>query len=379
VATYLWKKTADMGDAIGQSNLGNLYYEGLGVPRDYSKSFELLSKAAAQGDAYSLNYMGLHYWSGYAVRANLNKARGYFKKAIALGNKTAKENLKALNEANKRNGFLSFIFALAGGIGSAFTIGWIYNNITGAEKFPLIPFFAILAVGLIITYKAWRSRANILFLIMLALSVPGWLAVTGVIPEHLRTSQSESASSQATAEATATVTSDALNLRAGPSASDDIIKVLKKGDTLTVTGTAENGWVPVTHGSDSGYVSGEMISVASAGSPGTTNVPSKGVQAAPQQTQTQTQAQTQAFHSDFTGTWKRNDYNNTLTFTANTLISSSQSYSWEFVNVSGNAYRIRSDYNSGTEISIRLDNGNIVISGDSGGGEDNWNGTWVKQ
>jgi uncharacterized protein YgiM (DUF1202 family) len=94
---------------------------------------------------------------------------------------------------------------------------------------------------------------------MLALSVPGWLAVTGVIPEHLRTSQTES--SQTTAEATATVTSDALNLRAGPSASDDIIKVLKKGDTLTVTGAAENGWVPVTHGNDSGYVSGEMISI----------------------------------------------------------------------------------------------------------------------
>jgi uncharacterized protein YraI len=165
-----------------------------------------------------------------------------------------------LNETNKRNGFVSFLFGLVGAFGLAFTIGWIYNNITGAESFPIIPSLITLVAGFIITFYAWRNRATILFLIILGISVPGWLAAVGVIPEHLRTSQS----SQTTAEATATVTSDALNLRSGPSASHKIIKTLKKGDTLTVTGAAENGWVPVRHGRNSGYVNGEMVSVSAA-------------------------------------------------------------------------------------------------------------------
>ncbi|MDR0319859.1 MAG: hypothetical protein LBI28_00005, partial [Treponema sp.] len=90
-------------------------------------------------------------------------------------------------------------------------------------------------------------------------------------------------------------------------------------------------------------------------------------------------SQTPASFSDLIGTWKRNNYGNTLTFTANTLKSSSQDYTWDFVSASSGSFRIRSEYNSGTNINISLTNGNMIISGDSGSGEDNWNGTWVKQ
>jgi hypothetical protein len=65
-------------------------------------------------------------------------------------------------------------------------------------------------------------------------------------------------------QTTATVTSDALNLRAGPSTSDKIIKTLKKGDTLTVTGSIKNGWAPVKHGGDTGWVSAELIGMVAA-------------------------------------------------------------------------------------------------------------------
>jgi hypothetical protein len=162
-------------------------------------------------------------------------------------------------------------------------------------------------------------------------------------------------------QATATVTSDSLNMRSAPSTSGNIIKTLSKGDTLTVTGSTENGWVPVTHGNDTGYVSADLISIG-----GT-------AQASPQQTPTT------AFPSDFVGAWKRANFNNTLIFTTSTLSSSSQSYSWSFVRISGNTYTIRSDGGSTAQLSIRLVNGNIEISGDSGSGDNNWNGTWVKQ
>jgi hypothetical protein len=68
----------------------------------------------------------------------------------------------------------------------------------------------------------------------------------------------EAASPQA---ASATVTSDALNLRAEPSGDAALVKTLKKGDGLTVTGDAADGWVPVEHDGAKGYVSEKYISI----------------------------------------------------------------------------------------------------------------------
>jgi uncharacterized protein YraI len=67
-----------------------------------------------------------------------------------------------------------------------------------------------------------------------------------------------------TAEATATVTADSLNFRAGPSTDHNIIKTLKKGDAVTVTGKIENGWAPVKHGNNTGWVSAELIGLVAA-------------------------------------------------------------------------------------------------------------------
>ena len=45
-----WEKAAAQGHTQAQYNLGVLYYNGEGVPRDISKAREWLEKAAAQGD-----------------------------------------------------------------------------------------------------------------------------------------------------------------------------------------------------------------------------------------------------------------------------------------------------------------------------------------
>jgi len=54
---------------------------------------------------------------------------------------------------------------------------------------------------------------------------------------------------------------DRLNLRSYPYISDNIIKTFNPGDTITVTGEPVNGWVPVRHGDDSGYVSARYITI----------------------------------------------------------------------------------------------------------------------
>jgi hypothetical protein len=86
----------------------------------------------------------------------------------------------------------------------------------------------------------------------------------------------------------------------------------------------------------------------------------------------------QSFPVGFQGTWKRPQYASTLTFTDNTIKASNRDVFWELQGVSGNRYAIVS---SGTgavlSLTVRLVNGNLEISGDSGSGESNWNGAYA--
>jgi len=85
------------------------------------------------------------------------------------------------------------------------------------------------------------------------------------------------------------------------------------------------------------------------------------------------------FPSVFIGTWKRTNFNNTITFTTTTLKSSSQYSNWELQGITGDNYFIKSGSDTMASITIKLVNGNLEISGDTGSGQDNWNGTWIKQ
>ena len=48
------KKKAEAGDAWAQFNLGNMYSEGEGVPKDSAEAVNWYRKAAEQGDAMAL-------------------------------------------------------------------------------------------------------------------------------------------------------------------------------------------------------------------------------------------------------------------------------------------------------------------------------------
>jgi hypothetical protein len=86
------------------------------------------------------------------------------------------------------------------------------------------------------------------------------------------------------------------------------------------------------------------------------------------------------FPSNFAGTWRRSNFNNTLNLTSNIIKSSSSNYFWVLQRISGNSYTFkRADASNTITITINLTNNYLVISGDSGSGQDNWNGTWIKQ
>ena len=88
-----------------------------------------------------------------------------------------------------------------------------------------------------------------------------------------------------------------------------------------------------------------------------------------------------SFSSSITGTWKKDNFSHTITFTKNTLKASNQNYTWYFQSVSGNVYKIKpGNYDYTYTITIKLINGNLEISGDTAANsENNWNGIWKKQ
>jgi predicted outer membrane repeat protein len=91
------------------------------------------------------------------------------------------------------------------------------------------------------------------------------------------------------------------------------------------------------------------------------------------------------FPPGFIGVWSRYTFNNTLTFTSTTVKSSSRDVTWKFINSSGDTYTLEANTAAKTKltlaikyIEVRYGPDYLEISGDSGNGENNWNGDWYE-
>jgi len=60
-------KTAEQGYADAQSDLGEMYDEGRGVPKDYKEAARWYRKAAEQGNADAQSDLGVMYAKGRGV------------------------------------------------------------------------------------------------------------------------------------------------------------------------------------------------------------------------------------------------------------------------------------------------------------------------
>ena len=89
---------ANQGVAEAQTNLGLLYYDGRGVPRDYTQAREWFEKAAPQGDANAQYNLGVMYDFEKGVPQDFEKARRWYEKAAAQGHVGALNNLGGLYE-----------------------------------------------------------------------------------------------------------------------------------------------------------------------------------------------------------------------------------------------------------------------------------------
>ncbi len=84
-----WEKAANLGNAIGQRNIGICYYFADGVERNLKKAAEWLEKSAEQGDAVAQLNIAECYQKGEGVERDCTKAVMWYTKAAEQGEEDA--------------------------------------------------------------------------------------------------------------------------------------------------------------------------------------------------------------------------------------------------------------------------------------------------
>ena len=82
-ALEIWRPLAEKGDADAQYNLGHLYRQGLGVPKDLAEAARWYAKAAGRGVPNAQYNLALMYAQGQGVRQDLVLAYMWFSLAAS--------------------------------------------------------------------------------------------------------------------------------------------------------------------------------------------------------------------------------------------------------------------------------------------------------
>lgn len=83
------QRAADDGDMQAQFELGQLYYKGERIERDYATSLQWLEKASIQGEPRAQYLLGMMHFNGEGIPRNLPQAYIILKMAAVNGNDDA--------------------------------------------------------------------------------------------------------------------------------------------------------------------------------------------------------------------------------------------------------------------------------------------------
>jgi TPR repeat protein len=97
------QEQAAKGDASAQALLGKAYYEGVGVPRNYSTALNWNNKAVAQNNPDAMFILGLMYEHGRGVPQDLDRALKLFDRAGELGQRYAQMEAKGMRMQGEAN------------------------------------------------------------------------------------------------------------------------------------------------------------------------------------------------------------------------------------------------------------------------------------
>ena len=146
-AVKWWRKAADQGDANAQTILGWMYERGEGVPKDDVEAVKWWRKAADQRNAHAQCYLGVMYYNGDGVSKDLAEALSWWRLAADQGYADAQYNLGNMyydgllyyngEVVPRDNAETAKWFRLAAEQGNAkaqYKLGYMYENGEGVPK-----------------------------------------------------------------------------------------------------------------------------------------------------------------------------------------------------------------------------------------------------
>src|SRR5215467_7448006 len=84
-ALKVWLPLAEQGDASAQTNVGEIFEKGLGVPPDYAAAVVWYRRGAERGYSRAAINLGQLYEQGHGVPKDPVQALGWYRKAAGLG------------------------------------------------------------------------------------------------------------------------------------------------------------------------------------------------------------------------------------------------------------------------------------------------------
>jgi len=272
-ALYLYKKVAENGNAAAQNRLGYIYQNGLGITMNVNKANEWFRKSAENGDEWGQYNLGVNYQYGQGLEQDEKKAMYWLKKSKAQGNADAATQIAILADSENNKMFppfgcsyttLSFVFGyvlsyailqatvgigwiswVAGFFVACFVAGFLPTVTKG-----LYPFMGFL--------KSVLANAILLVAIIITFVIFSAFSGEGGFGGFIKKSK-EAIVEYQNPIVTATVKGTTANLRSEPSMDAKIIKSLKQGDTVTVTGESAVEWTPISYEGETGWMKTELL------------------------------------------------------------------------------------------------------------------------
>ena len=93
-----WRPLAEQGSALAQFNLGFMYDQGEGIPKDDKEAVKWYRLAAEQGNAAAQGNLGLMYDQGKGVPKDDKEAVKWYRLAAEQGSALAQSNLGLMYE-----------------------------------------------------------------------------------------------------------------------------------------------------------------------------------------------------------------------------------------------------------------------------------------
>lgn len=84
-AVNLWRSLAENGDLASQDSLGSMYFQGLGVPKDYREAYKWYRLGAEQGWAKAQFNLGSMYFDGLGVPQDYREAFKWYHLSAGQG------------------------------------------------------------------------------------------------------------------------------------------------------------------------------------------------------------------------------------------------------------------------------------------------------